>query len=363
MPGNSGTEEPEVKIVSIKDFLAAEVSAEQVYQLTGTVSNIKNTQYGNFDLTDGTGTVYVYGLSSTEQVSGNNADQTFSSLNISDGDKLTIKGYRADYQGTAQVGSAWFVDVVHVPVITEVTADVAEDGSVTFKAKYTNLSNVNITKAGFKYEGQASGEKSATASDGTFEAKVEGLAYGTYTVTAFINEDIKKTTNFTIKDPNAESEEVVYTLSTSSTENKGSNSAYDKNCDITVDGITWNVTGNAQMNPWRLGGKSTNCSSTDRTIYSKNTINHNVSKIEIEHGSSSSITVNSMTVIVATDSEFTEVVDTIEPEFKADGIVTVNRSNGKDWTNCYYKFVYNLTATSSSSNGYIQFNKVEFTGK
>lgn len=51
-----------VKATTVADFLAAEESPSQYYQLTGTVSNIKNDIYGNFDITDESGKVYVYGL-------------------------------------------------------------------------------------------------------------------------------------------------------------------------------------------------------------------------------------------------------------------------------------------------------------
>ncbi len=153
-----------------------------------------------------------------------------------------------------------------------------------------------------------------------------------------------------------DAEGVVYTL----TPANGTNSSYIGNCDVTVDGITWNLTGNSQMNPWRIGGKSLN--NTDRALYSKTALNKNVSKIEITHGAASSITVNSMTVIVSKNADFSSPVSTLTPDFTANGTVTVNRPDGKDWSNCYYKFIYNVTV-SGSSNKFIEFTKAVFTGK
>ena len=56
----------EVKAVTVAQFIAAPESDSQVYELVGTIGGSINTTYGNFDLTDETGTVYVYGLTATE---------------------------------------------------------------------------------------------------------------------------------------------------------------------------------------------------------------------------------------------------------------------------------------------------------
>ena len=69
-----------------------------------------------------------------------------------------------------------------------------------------------------------------------------------------------------------------------------------------------------------------------------------------------------MTVIVSKNADFSSPVSTLTPSFVANSTVTVNRPDGKDWSNCYYKFVYNVTV-SGSSNKYIEFTKAVFTGK
>ena len=91
--------------VTVADFLAAPEAKDVYYSLTGTVSNIVNTTYGNFDIVDETGSVYVYGL-----LSGwGGPSKQFESLGLKEGDKITLVGVRAAYKGTAQVGSAFFV--------------------------------------------------------------------------------------------------------------------------------------------------------------------------------------------------------------------------------------------------------------
>lgn len=152
-------------------------------------------------------------------------------------------------------------------------------------------------------------------------------------------------------------ETVVYTLDGTVA---GSGNGYADLNDITQNGIAWKVMGNTTMNPWRIGGKS--LTNVERPIYSTNAIEANISKIEIEHGTASSITVNSMTVIVASDSDFSNVVSTLTPSFVANGTVTVERPAGADWSNCYYKIVYKVTV-SGTSNKFVQFIGAKFTGK
>ena len=103
--------------ISVADFLNAEVGPA-LYKLTGKIANIamdkndptKVNAYGNFDLTDATGTVYVYGLTATPQTSN---DKSFESLGLQEGDVVTLVGTRASHNGTAQVGGpAYYVSHV-----------------------------------------------------------------------------------------------------------------------------------------------------------------------------------------------------------------------------------------------------------
>ena len=138
----------------------------------------------------------------------------------------------------------------------------------------------------------------------------------------------------------------------------GSNNGYANNCDIQINGITWNLTGNSQQTPWRIGGKS--LTSVDRALYSKTALPFNVGKIVITHGTANDITVNSMTVIVASNADFSTVVSTLTPTFVANGNVTVTRPSGVNWNNCYYKIIYNVTV-SVNSNKFLQFSGAAFT--
>ncbi len=110
--GGSDTPEPpvgEAKAVTVQEFLAAAESQTQLYQLTGTIGGSINSTYGNFDLTDETGTVYVYGLTATNLGYGAQNDKSFASLNLAAGDNITIIGYRGSFNGKDEVMYAYFV--------------------------------------------------------------------------------------------------------------------------------------------------------------------------------------------------------------------------------------------------------------
>ncbi len=148
----------------------------------------------------------------------------------------------------------------------------------------------------------------------------------------------------------------LYTLDGTIT---ASGNAYASASDVTQNGVSWKVTGNTEQSPWRIGGKS--LSSIDRDVYSTTPISYNVGKIEITHGNASNITVNSMTIVVASDASFSKIVSTLSADFAANGTVTVNRPEGADWTNCYYKIVYNVSV-AGSSNRFLEFSKAVFSG-
>ena len=102
----------EVKAVTIAEFNAAAESDSQVYELVGTIGGTINTTYGNFDLTDATGTVYVYGLTATELGYGAKNDKSYASLGLNEGDKIKIRGYRGSFNDKIEVMYAWFIEKV-----------------------------------------------------------------------------------------------------------------------------------------------------------------------------------------------------------------------------------------------------------
>ena len=100
------------KIVTVADFIAAPESNDVWYQLTGTVNNLKDGDaYGNFDLEDATGSVYVYGVLSEKGGAKKQFQDLVAAKGIKNGSKITIVGTRGSYNGKIEVMNAYFISV------------------------------------------------------------------------------------------------------------------------------------------------------------------------------------------------------------------------------------------------------------
>ena len=98
---------PEMTEVTAAQFLAAAEDAT-IYKLTGEITRVVNTQYGNFDITDATGTVYVYGLLTPT----GEAQKQFAAAGLKQGDTITVYGTRTSYNGDPQMKNATYISHV-----------------------------------------------------------------------------------------------------------------------------------------------------------------------------------------------------------------------------------------------------------
>lgn len=166
-PGET-QEEPVAKVVTIAEFKEAPESPEVYYELTGTIGGTINTTYGNFDLTDETGTVYVYGLTKEFIAVGTTQnDKSFASLGLKEGDKITLRGFRGSYNGKIEVMGAYFVKLVSSGNgdnngngngnENDSTSTIDPEGAIVFDADvenegigtdYNNATSYTITKNG-----------------------------------------------------------------------------------------------------------------------------------------------------------------------------------------------------------------------
>ena len=156
------------------------------------------------------------------------------------------------------------------------------------------------------------------------------------------------------KEVNAE-DTVYYTLNPAS----GTNNSYSSSCDVAISGITWNITGNSTTNPWRIGGKS--LSNVNRAVYSKTAMPSAITKVDLTVGAASNITVNSLKLIIASNADFSTVIDEAAIDFEASSTLTFNPTNPlTEWAeNAYYKFIFNVSV-SGNNNKYIEFTNAVF---
>ncbi|MBQ2438836.1 MAG: hypothetical protein II267_02995, partial [Paludibacteraceae bacterium] len=124
--------------------------------LTGVVANIANTEYGNFDLVDATGTVYVYGLLTAAGVS-----KQFASMDIAAGDTLTVKAIYNEYKGTPQAKNAIYVSHSKLVLTVKVTSENGRVDGLADGGKYVRGAEATLTanpESGYKFVNWTSGE-------------------------------------------------------------------------------------------------------------------------------------------------------------------------------------------------------------
>ena len=104
-------EAPEITVVeaTVDEFLKAEESTTVLYELTGKIANVvaEKTYYGNFDLVDETGSVYIYGL-----VDADNQYGIFEAKGLKEGDTITLRTVRSSHNGSPQGKNALYVSHV-----------------------------------------------------------------------------------------------------------------------------------------------------------------------------------------------------------------------------------------------------------
>jgi hypothetical protein len=179
-------DQPAVVYTTVAEFLAAEEDESEtapMYTLKGTITAVANTTYGNFDLTDDTGTVYIYGLNSPDGAT----KQYWADSGAKLGDDIVVKTVRTSFNGTAQGKNAWFVELVSPGTRAFYTIDPA---AVDF-ASAGGEQDIEV----FAYNTTAG--VTATSDNAAFTVDVNGYVV---TVTAAANElEEPVTGNITIK--------------------------------------------------------------------------------------------------------------------------------------------------------------------
>lgn len=92
--------------VTVAQFLAAGVDEDVYYTLRGTITKVDNEEYGNFYLTDDTGTVYIYGLYNEDGT----VNKYWATSGAKLGDDIVISVCRGVFNGTPQGTKARFVN-------------------------------------------------------------------------------------------------------------------------------------------------------------------------------------------------------------------------------------------------------------
>ncbi|MBQ3130847.1 MAG: BACON domain-containing protein [Bacteroidaceae bacterium] len=96
------------------------------FVVSGTITKIVNTTYGNWYMTDGTAELYIYGTLDAEGQTKN-----FTSLGLEVGDKVTIEGPKSSYNGDPQMVNVTVLDIEKalLKIVSEAT-EVDKEGGV-----------------------------------------------------------------------------------------------------------------------------------------------------------------------------------------------------------------------------------------
>ena len=78
----------------------------KTYRVTGTVTRIVNTTYGNWYLTDETGEIYIYGT-----LDAKGQTKNFLSLGLEVGDVVTVEGPKTVYNGTVELVDVTVINI------------------------------------------------------------------------------------------------------------------------------------------------------------------------------------------------------------------------------------------------------------
>lgn len=144
-----------------------------------------------------------------------------------------------------------------------------------------------------------------------------------------------------------------------------SNQVYATYYDVTINNLVWNVPGNQNFDGyWRIGGKS--LTKINRSITGKSPIGKAIGKVTLYHNgkSNANLTINSISLTVASDASFTDIIETVtkkSPNISVStaGSIDFEPSNG-DWAeNSYYKLTINVSNSNTSNYG-LDFTSMKF---
>jgi len=166
-------------------------------------------------------------------------------------------------------------------------------------------------------------------------------------------------------------EEPFYTLWTVSATEGSNHTDYTKYFDDEHDGMIWNAPGNQKVSNeitdrWRIGGKELD--GVDRTITAKTPMGSAIGRVVLNHFgvSRDQVIVNSLTLTVASDEEYTTILDEVvltpsiaKGESGSEEFLPT-ASFGTEWpTEAYYRLTINLS-NSTKSNGGLDIASIQF---
>lgn len=137
-------------------------------------------------------------------------------------------------------------------------------------------------------------------------------------------------------------------------------SAYETTWSVTLDNNTWNITNfNNNNNGWKYvkcGSKNKALVGTIETAFA---IDKPISSVVVELGNITAASVNSISLVIASDAKFENVTETVNAKNLAKGDLVLTPTTPS--ANSYYKLVFDCK--KASANGPVQVNKVSYNAE
>ncbi len=238
----------EVVYTTVAEFLAAaedETATAPMYTLKGTITAVANSTYGNFDLTDETGTVYIYGLMSPDGAT----NKYWATSGAKLGDDIVVKTVRTSFNGAPQGKNAWFVELSSPGTLAFWSFDL---DNVVFASTDAAEQTVNVVAYNIKDEITVSSDNAhftATYADGVVTiAAAENTTYekieGIVTVTCGNLTKQITVSQAAMQNPDSElvkGEAYSYTFTSS---------VFSSNSTKALGGLNWTVAGDGGYWGW-----------------------------------------------------------------------------------------------------------------
>lgn len=248
------------------------------------------------------------------------------------------------------------LDNVDVPEVTGITlnkttANVKQGATLQLEATPTPAGSSFGDDLVWSVSGN---EKVSVSQTGLVTVDSDAEVDSTATITATYK-GIHAECVITVKDSSSSEPTEVYKLDGTIT---GGDNGYATESDIEQESISWKVTGNTTMNPWRIGGK--NLTEGDRLVYSTEAVtSYDCDKVVVTLGSITLSAVNSITLKVGSTEKGSDVSTiTLTTGLTANAVLEFEKPEGANWANKYYTLVFNINA--GSSNQYVQLVSVSF---
>lgn len=156
-PGEVTPDDPktDLELSTCADVIAGEDGT--TFRVKGVCTSILNTTYGNWDLTDETGTIRIYGT-----LDANGQTKNFLSLGIEEGDTVTVEGPKTTYNTTVELVDVTVVNIAkkqgEVPQVELITVakaldiiDALENGKTTAEVYQVKGFVVSISEISTQY--------------------------------------------------------------------------------------------------------------------------------------------------------------------------------------------------------------------